>query len=668
MRAPDVATHRRAAEHGRARDRAADHRRHRRSSARTAAACRRCRCRAAPVARTSAHRLRSGLRVRRLESRHPLFSQARGALRYDEALATFVPDASPLPILPAGAANGRFDLADALADGHAAGLPPPRSGASRGMRSATRRKRAAAGRPAAAAVGVAAPHRSGEALRRPAERRHRRRHRARRARRLPSVEHLKRYTTLGMGTDQGKTSNISGLALLAEAIGRPDPRSRYDHVPPAVHAGDNGRACRPATAARTSSRRAIRRCTTGTSSTARASSMRGCGGARTPIRATGESPDDAAHREAKNVRANVGVVDVSTLGKIELQGRDVAEFLNRVYINRWDTLAVGRCRYGVMLRDDGMVARRRHDVASRRHALPDDHDDRQRGQGDAASRAPAAGRLAGARGLRRIGDRSMGGGGARRAAGRAKCSRGSSASTCPTRRFRSSRSANATCARRSGPIPARLFRISYSGELAYEIHVPADRGRAMWEAVIAAGAAVRHHALRHRGDEHAADREGPHRRRAEADGRTTADDLGMGKLVNAGKWCIGKPLLDRPGLTAGDRWQLVGLTALDGDDAARRQAGRRSRARATEPNAGSCDFVVLESQSRRVDRAGAARERPRASRRNALGGITARRSEGSGARRAALFHRSRRGALAWLNRAADVGSTDPGHYGAGQAA
>src|SRR5204863_4858333 len=69
----------------------------------------------------------------------------------------------------------------------------------------------------------------------------------------------------------------------------------------------------------------------------------------------GGTPDDAANREARNVRTNVGLVDVSTLGKIELQGRDVAEFLNRVYINRWDTLAVGRCRYGVMLRDDGMV-------------------------------------------------------------------------------------------------------------------------------------------------------------------------------------------------------------------------------------------------------------------------------------------------------------------------
>ena len=83
--------------------------------------------------------------------------------------------------------------------------------------------------------------------------------------------------------------------------------------------------------------------------------MPACGSARIRIRAPGESEDDAANREAKNVRTNVGVVDVSTLGKIELQGRDAAEFLNRVYINRWDTLAVGRCRYGVMLRDDGMV-------------------------------------------------------------------------------------------------------------------------------------------------------------------------------------------------------------------------------------------------------------------------------------------------------------------------
>jgi sarcosine oxidase subunit alpha len=117
----------------------------------------------------------------------------------------------------------------------------------------------------------------------------------------------------------------------------------------------------------------------------------------------------------------------------------------------------------------------------------------------------------------------------------------------------------------AGAIPARLFRMSYSGELAYEIHVPADRGRAMWEAVIAAGEPF---GLMPYGTEAMSTLRiekghvviGP-----EADGRTTADDLGMGKLVSAAKWCVGKPLLDRPALKAAGRWQLVGLTAQGGE-------------------------------------------------------------------------------------------------------
>jgi len=114
------------------------------------------------------------------------------------------------------------------------------------------------------------------------------------------------------------------------------------------------------------------------------------------------------------------------------------------------------------------------------------------------------------------------------------------------------------------PIPARLFRMSYSGELAYELHVPANHGRAMWEAVVAAGAA---YGLMPYGTEAMSTLRiekghvvvGP-----EADGRTTAGDLGMGKLVSPAKWCVGKPLLYRPALNAEGRWQLVGLTALDG--------------------------------------------------------------------------------------------------------
>jgi sarcosine oxidase subunit alpha len=101
--------------------------------------------------------------------------------------------------------------------------------------------------------------------------------------------------------------------------------------------------------------------------------------------------------------------------------------------------------------------------------------------------------------------------------------------------------------------------MSYSGELAYEIHVPANHGRAMCNAVIAAGAPF---GLMPYGTEAMSTlriEKGHVVVGAEADGRTTADDLGMGELVAPAKWCIGKPLLDRPALRASDRWQLVGL-------------------------------------------------------------------------------------------------------------
>jgi sarcosine oxidase subunit alpha len=113
-------------------------------------------------------------------------------------------------------------------------------------------------------------------------------------------------------------------------------------------------------------------------------------------------------------------------------------------------------------------------------------------------------------------------------------------------------------------IPARLFRISYSGELAYEIHVPADRGRAMWDLLLDAGKAQGIMPYGTEAMNTLRIEKGHVVIGAEIDGRTTADDLGMGRLVSPAKWCIGKPLLDRPALTAPDRWQLVGLTAQGG--------------------------------------------------------------------------------------------------------
>jgi sarcosine oxidase, subunit alpha len=489
-----------------------------------------------------------------------LYSQARGSLRYDDALATFVPQSSPLPVRACGAANGRFGLSEALKDGHEAGVtasgnfgastsPPPHAeseqpGASRTLWSVPARRRGDKCfvdlQDDVTVADIVLAAREG----------------------YTSVEHLKRYTTLGMGTDQGKTSNVLGLALLAEATGRAIPdvgtttfRPPYTPVTlgafPGQDCGSHVEPTRYSAMHDWHVEHGARFVTAGLW-------MRPHSYPR-----SGESPDNAAHREAKNVRTSVGMVDVSTLGKIELQGKDTAEFLNRVYINRWDTLAVGRCRYGVMLRDDGIVM---DDGTTSRlsatHYLMTtttanavrvmQHLERLLQidwpeldvRVSSVTEQWAAAALAGPKAravLERIVDLDV------------------SNAAFPFLAL-----AECTVRGARGAIPARLFRISYSGELAYEIHVPADRGRAMWEAVVAAGEPL---GLTPYGTEAMSTlriEKGHVVVGAEADGRTTADDLGMGVLVSAAKTCIGKPLLDRPALKTADRWQLVGLTALDG--------------------------------------------------------------------------------------------------------
>ncbi len=246
-----------------------------------------------------------------------LFSQARGTLRYDERLATFVPDRCPLPIRAVGAAAGDIDVGR---------LVPTWSVPS------TVGKRFVDLQNDVTADDVALAAREG----------------------YVSVEHLKRYTTLGMGTDQGKTSNVIGLALLAQAIDEPiagvgTTTFRPPYAPVtlgAVAGGEQGAHLAPTRRTAMHAWHAAHgaRFVTGGLWLRPHSYPR-----------AGESEDDAANREARNVRTNAGVVDVSTLGKIEVAGRDVVAFLDRVYANGWQTLGVGRSRYGVMLRDDGMV-------------------------------------------------------------------------------------------------------------------------------------------------------------------------------------------------------------------------------------------------------------------------------------------------------------------------
>ena len=450
-----------------------------------------------------------------------LYSQARGTLRYDERLAAFVPDQCPQPIRAVGAAGGDLDV------GHLAPLwSVPSTGG----------KRFVDLQNDVTADDVTLAAREG----------------------YTSVEHLKRYTTLGMGTDQGKTSNVIGLALLAQAIdkriadvGTTTFRPPYEPITLGAVAGDEqGPHLAP-----------TRRTAMHAWHAAQGARFVTAGLWLRPhsYPRSGESEDDAANREARNVRTNVGVVDVSTLGKIELAGRDVATFLDRVYANTFSTLAVKRCRYGVMLRDDGMVL---DDGTVTR--LSESHFLVTTTTVNAVrvmqhfeyllqavwpelevyvtsvTEQWAAAAIAGPRArdvIAKLVDIDV------------------SNEAFPFLAF-------AEC--RVGELPARLFRISYSGELAYELHVSSDRGMQTWEAIIDAGVEI---GLMPYGTEAMSTLRiekghivvGP-----EADGRTTADDLGLGKLVSPKKWCIGKPMLDRPALTEPGRWQLVGLTALDG--------------------------------------------------------------------------------------------------------
>ena len=485
-----------------------------------------------------------------------LFSQARGTLAYDARIAGFLPASSPLPIVAVGGANGCFDLAAAIAQAASAG-----DDAARGVR------REPAQRVAAAAEGEmpwsVATRGSGAksfvdlqndvtvrdirlAVREGYE----------------AAEHLKRYTTLGMGTDQGKTSSVIGLGLAGEALGAPlsdvgtttfrppytpvafgaiAGHARGAHVEPTrrtpMHAWHAGRGARFVNAGLWKRPHSYPR--------------------------AGESEDDAANREASNVRANVGVVDVSTLGKIELQGRDVVEFLNRIYVNRFDTLGVGRCRYGVMLREDGIV---RDDGTMSR--LDDTHYLMTTTTANAVAIMQYVERLL------QVDWPQLDVYATSVTEHWAAAAVSGPNSRALLARLVDVDVANdafpflavATCRVRTadGAVPARLFRMSYSGELAYEVHVPARYGQPTWDAIVAAGEAFGMMPYGTEAMNTLRVEKGHVVVGSEIDGRTTAADLGMEKLVNAGKWCIGKPLLARPALKAPDRWQLVGLTAARG--------------------------------------------------------------------------------------------------------
>lgn len=375
-----------------------------------------------------------------------------------------------------------------------------------------------------------------------------------------SIEHAKRYTAMGFGTDQGKLGNINGMAILANALDQTIAETGTTIFRPAY-----------------------------TPTTFGAIAGRDVGALFDPERDTpmhrwheengavwedvgqwkrpwyfpniGESMYDAVNRECLAVRSSVGILDASTLGKIDIQGPDAAEFITRVYTNSFLKLAVGKCRYGLMLKEDGMVF---DDGVTA--CLGENHYQMFTTTGGAAgvlewlelwqqTEWPELDVY-----FTSVTDHwataTVTGPNARKVI----------AKVCKD--IDLERDAFAFMDWRDGTVakvPARVFRISFTGELTYEVNVPSHYGRYLWEQLMLAGEEF---------DITPYGTETMHVLRAEkgfiivgqdTDGSVTPHDLNMSWVVGKNKAFsfLGKRSLDRSDSTRDKRKQLVGLKTSD---------------------------------------------------------------------------------------------------------
>ncbi|SFE80765.1 sarcosine oxidase subunit alpha family protein [Roseivivax sediminis] len=489
-----------------------------------------------------------------------LWSHAGGKLTWNAEEAFFQPDpkrapnthdASPV-VFAAGAANGQLGLAEALSDAWSAG------GAGEGAPTAAPRDEAPM-RP----VWVM-PENAKPALRRKAwldfqndvkvsdvmlaaqEG-------------YESVEHTKRYTTLGMATDQGKLSNINGLAILSQSLGEDIPavgtttfRPPYTPISLAAIAGEaRGALFQP-----------IRKTPLHDWHEANGAQWEPVGHWRRPYCFTrpGESKHDAVIREIDQTRSSLGLLDASTLGKILVKGPDAGRFMDMLYTNMMSSLKPGFCRYGLMcsengfLMDDGVVARIDDQTflvhtttggADSIHAHMEDWLQTEwwdwqvwtanvtEQYAQIAVVGPNSRKV-----LEKLGGIDV------------------SKEALPFMRWTDGTLAD---------IPARVFRISFSGELSYEIAVPANRGRALWDKLLEAGEEF---GVTPYGTE------ALHVMRAEkgfimigdeTDGTVIPQDLGLDWAISKKKEdYIGKRAQARSFMASPDRWKLVGLETLDG--------------------------------------------------------------------------------------------------------
>ncbi len=375
-----------------------------------------------------------------------------------------------------------------------------------------------------------------------------------------SVEHLKRYTTLGMATDQGKLANVPGLAILAKVTGRTIAetgttlfRPPWSPVTLAAFAGHHrGQDFRPARITPTHAlAEELGAVFVEAGPWLRASYFPKAG--ETDWRAT-------VAREVAAVREGVGLIDVSTFGKIELRGPDVGVLLDRVYANTFSTLAVGKARYGVMCREDGMVM----DDGTTARLGPD----RWIMTTTTANAAKVHQHLefclqvlwpdldvVTASVSERWAQISISGPKARDTLARVV----DDAAVIAPEVFPYMGAVETTV---MGGVTARLFRLSFAGELGWEIAVPADRGEALARALLAAGAEF---GITPYGLEALAVMriEKGHVSGPELNGQTTAADLGMGRMASTKKDWIGRVMAARPGLVDPNRPGFVGFRPVD---------------------------------------------------------------------------------------------------------
>lgn len=368
-----------------------------------------------------------------------------------------------------------------------------------------------------------------------------------------SVEHMKRYTTQGMAPDQGKNSNINALAVLADATDRSIPDTgtttfRPPYTPVSIAAmGAYGQGDGFAPQRFTTSHEA---------SVARGAPMIEAGLWYRPsyFPKTGETHwRQSCDREVRYVREAVGVCDVSTLGKIDIQGPDAAAFLDFVYTNTFSTLKEGLVRYGLMLREDGFVM----DDGTTARIGPDHY--------VMTTTTAAAGNVM--RHLEFVSQVlrpdldvnfiSVTEQWAQFAVAGPK-SRELLNGILDTEIDDKSFPFMGCGVISVGGVAGRLFRISFSGEHAYEIAVPSRYGESLFKALVASademgGGAYGMEAL------NVLRIEKGFITHAEIHGRVTAFDIGMGRMVSSKKDCIGKTAAAREALVMEDRDRLVGL-------------------------------------------------------------------------------------------------------------